>query len=127
MILEHRPQRHAAAESWEVGEIADDAVGIIGWPGKREADGRRRLGTLLLDPGETLDEIRQATLQVIGVRGEGETGADRLAPADGGKAEAGSARIEGHHDPRIVSVAGHADLFGGGRHEGSAGAITVNA
>ena len=59
--LKHRSKCHAAAESGEVAEIADDAVRVVGRTGKREANGGRRLrakgfhlGEAFHDVGETL-------------------------------------------------------------------------
>jgi len=56
------------------------------------------LGALLLYAGEALDDVRQAFVQVVAVGRQGDSLGDGFGAADGGEAEVGAPRVEGHDD-----------------------------
>ena len=98
LLFQHRTERNAAAESGQISQVADDAVGIIRRSWEREADGHGRLGALLFDAREAFDDVGQAAVQVVAVGGQGDCFGHGLMAAHGGKAEVGAAGVEGHDD-----------------------------
>ena len=106
LVFEHWPQSHAATEARQIPQIADDASGVIRRTREGKADGCWRLGALLLNAGEALHNVGQATLEVVAVRRHGDGLGHRFRAAHGAETEVGAAGIEGHYDAFV----------GGGAH-----------
>ena len=88
--------------------FVDNARWIVGRPGKGETDRHGRLRAMGLDLRETMDDVRQAAVELIGLGGDVDRVEKELIAADGGELEARAAGVQRHDNAGVVrSVHGH--------------------
>ena len=104
-FFEERTQRHAFAERREVGQItADDAVRIVGRAGECETDGYGFFGQTVDDGLEPFDHRREAFVEVLGMRREGDRLHNEFVGLHGAENEVRAAGVEGDDHPVVMAV-----------------------
>ena len=98
LIFEHGLQGHTSSESRQVGQVADDAVRVVGWTGETEADGPGLAATALLALVEPVDELLQQRFMGRRRRGDGERLDNFLIVAYCGELESSASGVEDEDD-----------------------------
>ncbi len=103
-LLQKGPQGYPASVGGQVAHVVDDPMGIIGRPGKGEADGRGFLAQLVRYGFESLHHAVETLVQVPGVSRQADRSDHFVLALHGGKYEIGAPGIQGQHDTLIVLV-----------------------
>jgi hypothetical protein len=107
-VLQHWPERNAAAESREVAQVSDDAFRVIRRTREGEADGRRQYWAHFSDARESFYDICQALVEVVAVGGHYDSFGHGFAAAHRRETETSPPGIE-RHDNSFVACQVHMD------------------